>query len=114
MRFFLKWLKIERPSGVALHPTRKLELEGSRDAVFDRCLRGIEQILGGIVREADRERGTIEATFGLVNSERITVTLQAMEPERTRVVIEARRGASFEPAKPSQYVTALAKYLESR
>jgi hypothetical protein len=112
MRFFMKWLKIERPAGVALHPTRTVELDAAPEDAFDRCLRGIEHVLGGIVRESDRARGRIEASFGLVNSERMTVTVQELQPQRSRVVIEARRGASFEPAKPSQYVTALAQYLQ--
>lgn len=114
MRFFLKWLKIERPSGVALHPSRTIELSMPPGEAFDRCMLGVEQILGGMVRDSDRDRGTIEATFGLVNSERLSVSVKEIETGRTRVVIEARRGASFEPAKPSQYVTALAQYLQPK
>lgn len=108
----MRWLKIERPSGVALHPSRTLELSAPPEDVFARCLGGIEHVLGGIVRSSDAQYGTIEATFGLVNSERMSVTVQAHE-RGSRVIIESRRGASFEPAKPSQYVAALAKYLET-
>jgi hypothetical protein len=112
MRYLLKWLKPERPSGVALHPSRTIELEMPAAQAFARCIQGIEHVLGGIVREADPARGSIEATFGLVDSERMSVSIDPLE-ERSRVLIESRRGASAGPAKPSQYVKALAEFLQS-
>jgi hypothetical protein len=111
MSFFFKWLRVQRPSGVALHPTRTVELEMQPAQAFDRAVHGIEQILGGIVGESDRARGTIEATFGLINSERITVAVEPLEDNRSRVVIESRRGVSGQPPTKSQYVDALANYL---
>jgi hypothetical protein len=36
-----------------------------------------------------------------------------MDADRTRVVIESRRGASAEPAKPSQNLRALAEFLQT-
>lgn len=113
MRYLLKWLKPERPSGVALHPSRTLELDVPPPRAFQRCTQGIEDVLGGIVRESDPARGRIEATFGLVDSERISVSVTPLEAERSRVLIESRRGASVGPAKPSAYVKALADFLQS-
>lgn len=113
MRYLFKWLKVERPSGVALHPSRTLELDVAPQEAFARCTQGIEQILGGAVREADSERGRIEATFGLIDSERMSVSVLPLEGGRSRVVIESRRGASAAPAKPSAYVQALAQFLQS-
>lgn len=112
MSFIFKWLRPERPSGVALHPSRTIEVDLPFAVAFDRCIEGIEGALGGVVRERNPERGTIEATFGLVNSERMSVTLQRMDDGRTRVIIESRRGLTAEPAHSSQYVDALARFLQ--
>ena len=62
-----------------------------------------------MVRE--ERAGTIEATFGLIDSERLTCTLIALEGERTRVTIETRRGARAGNPPPSPYVKSLADYL---
>jgi len=113
MRFLFKWLRPERPPGVALHPSRTVELDMPPAQAFVRSMEGIERILGGYVRESDAAKGTIEATFGLVNSERLMVTVQPLEGERSRVIVESRRGASAEQRAGSQYVDALAKYLVS-
>jgi hypothetical protein len=112
MSFIFKWLRPDRPSGVALHPSRTVELDVPFEVAFDRCIDGIEGALGGAIRERDAEHGTIEATFGLVNSERLSVSLGRMEDGRTRVLIESRRGLSTEPARSSQYVDALAHFLQ--
>lgn len=114
MKFLRDWLRVERPSGVGLHASRTIDLEEPRPEVFARCVRGIEDVLGGVIRERDQERGTIEATFGLIDSERLTCTLQSLEGGGTRAIIESRRGASPEPAKPSEYVRALAEFLTTR
>jgi hypothetical protein len=112
MSFFFKWLRPERPAGIALHPSRTLELDMPYNVAFDRCIEGIEGALGGFVSERDKEHGRIEATFGLVNSERLSVTLQRMDDGRTRGIIESRRRLSMEPARGSQYVDALAQFLQ--
>lgn len=112
MSFFFKWLRPERPPGVALHPSRTIELDLPYEIAFDRCIEGIEGALGGIVREQNRERGTVEATFGLVNSERLSVTLERMSDGRTRTTVESRRALTAEPARGSQYVDALAHFLQ--
>jgi hypothetical protein len=111
MSFILKWLRPERPPGVALHPSRTIELDAPFEVAFDRCVDGIEGALGGVIRERDAEHGTIEATFGLVNSERLSVSLDRMEDGRTRVLIESRRGLATQPSQGSQYVDALAHFL---
>lgn len=114
MKFFRDWLRVERPSGVALHASETIELEIPCGEVFALCTRGIEDVLGGATRSRDPERGTIEATFGLVDSERITCTLEPLGAQRTRVIVESRRGARPQPAQPSQYVRALAEFLTAR
>lgn len=111
MKWLRDWLRVERPAGVATHASQTLELEEPYEAAFAKCVRGIEDVLGGAVRERDEQRGTIEAAFGLVNSERLTCTLSRIDERHTRVIIESRRGASAEPAKPSQYVRALGEFL---
>lgn len=112
MKFLRDWLRIER-SPVALHASQTLDLDSRYEHAFEACVRGIEDVLGGIVRERDLPRGRIEATFGLVDSERLRCCLTALDADRTRVLIESRRGARPEPAKPSQYVRALAQFLQS-
>lgn len=111
MRFLRNWLRIERPAGVALRPSRSVECEETYDALFDRVVEGIEGVLGGVVRECDRERGRIEATFGLMFSERLTCTLEPIAPERTRVRIESRGLAQASSQAHSEYVETLARFL---
>jgi hypothetical protein len=107
----IAWLGIARPRTIALHPSRTIELALSKDEAFDRCRDGIERVLGGVIREAQRDRGTIEAGFGLIFSERLTCTISAIDPTHSEVVVEARRGAQAATAMPSSYVDALANYL---
>lgn len=111
MSFIFKWLRPERPGGVALHPVRIVELDEPVEAAYGRCAQGIERVLGGVIRETDERHTHIDATFGLVNSERITVTLEPVNDARTRVTIESRRVLSAEPVRTSQYVGELAKFL---
>jgi hypothetical protein len=113
VRFLFKWLRVERPPGVALHPTRTIELDVPPSAAFERSVLGIENTLGGVVRDSDRDRGTIEATFGLIDSERLSVAIEPLERNRSRVVIESRRGAMAQQPSGSQYVDALADYLRT-
>ncbi len=96
-----------------MHPSRTVELELSTDAAFDRCRYGIERVLGGFVREERRTEGTLEATFGLIYSDRLTCTLAAIDGTRTRVIIETRRGAQAPNSAPAPYINALAEYLIS-
>ncbi|HEY8312650.1 MAG TPA: hypothetical protein VIG51_00630, partial [Candidatus Baltobacteraceae bacterium] len=96
MSFLLKWLRIDKPQGAGLRPSRSVEVALPFDAAFDRCTDGIERVLGGVVRESDRAAGTIEATFGLAFSERLTCTFESLDAQLTRARIESRRGAQAE------------------
>ncbi|HEY8298066.1 MAG TPA: hypothetical protein VIG32_08610 [Candidatus Baltobacteraceae bacterium] len=111
MSFILKWLRIEKPSGASLRPSRVVEVPRAYDAAFDRCVDGIERVLGGVVRESDRAAGTVEATFGLTFSERLTCSLDPLDAQRTRARIESRRGAQPQARVRSDYVDRLAEYL---
>jgi len=111
VKFIRDWLRVQRPAGVAPHASQTVELDEPYAQAFRRCIRGIEDVLGGAVRESDEQRGSIEATFGLINSERLSCTLERLDERRTRATVTSRRGASAEPAKPSQYVRALVEYL---
>jgi len=98
---------------VALHPSQTLEIDRPYEIVLEQCIRGINGVLGGVVRFRDDAAGVIEATFGLVDSERLSVSLTRLRDGRTRVVIESRRGARPEPTTSSPYVRALAEYLQA-
>lgn len=111
MQFLRRWLKIERPQSAAIRPHRKLELPDRYDRVFGLALEGIERVLGGAVREADLERGYIEATFGLTFSERLTCELKRIDDTTTRIDIESRRGVQAQARYTSDYVDALASFL---
>lgn len=113
MKFLRDWLRIERPAGIAPNASRRLDLDLAYEDAWCKCIRGVEDVLGGVVRESDRERGTIEATFGLINSERLNCRLHRRGDRATQILIESRRGISAEPPKPSQYVSALAEFLQS-
>jgi hypothetical protein len=111
VKFLRDWLRVERPAGVATHASRTIEVDQAYDQAFAQCVRGVEEVLGGAVREANVQSGMIEATFGLINSERLTCLLSRIQANRTRIIIESRRGISAEPAKPSEYVRTLADFL---
>lgn len=111
MKFFRNWLRVDRPSSAALHPTRTLVIEAPASAVYAACISAIEHTLGGHVYEQNAAAGRIDATFGLVNSERLSVTLAALEEEKTRVTVESRRGALSQQRASSDYVDALTNYL---
>ncbi len=66
-------------------------------------------MLGGVVRE--ERPGTIEATFGLIGSERLTCTIAGLDGGRSRVTTETRRGAQAARPAPASFVKALGDYL---
>ncbi|MBV9271777.1 MAG: hypothetical protein JO165_11830 [Candidatus Eremiobacteraeota bacterium] len=111
MRFLKRWLRIERPESAAIRPSRKIVVDAPYDEAFDRTLHGIEQVLGGVVRDSDRETGSIEATFGLTFAERLSCSLERADEEHTNVRITSRRGVQAEARQHSDYVDVLAKYL---
>lgn len=112
MSFIFKWLRIEKPEGVAMRPSRSFEVEQPLNAAFERALDGIERVLGGVVRESSREQRTIEATFGLTFSERLTCSFERLDDERTRVRVESRGLAQAQARTKSEYVDRLAEYLQ--
>jgi hypothetical protein len=115
MRFLRAWLRVDRPQSAAVAPSKAVDVPRPFDEVFDRCVDAIENVLGGTVAQLARSAraGTIEATFGLAFSERLTCTLEASDDARTRVRIESRRGARTEPLMRSDYVDRLAQVLIS-
>ena len=112
IRALLGWLGYEPATKqVGLRPHRTVEVLLPYDRAFDRVVEGIERELGGTVRETDRARGMIEASFGLTFAERLGCTLERLDDFHTRVTIEAQRHAELRPARSSPYVDALARYL---
>ncbi|MBV8434845.1 MAG: hypothetical protein JO029_11255 [Candidatus Eremiobacteraeota bacterium] len=112
MSFILKWLGFEKPSAaIGLRPHRDVELPVDYDAAYARVLSGIELVLGANVSLDDRRGGTVEATFGLVNSERIRCTLTRVDPTCTHVRVEAFFPAGAAVPARSRAVEALAETL---
>lgn len=101
MSFLLKWLglTIEKPAGVAVRPSRTLELALPYGMVFERCVRGLEEALGAQVGVADPQTGCIEASFGLIFSERLACCVRRIDDQTTSVTIESRRIAGSPPTK---------------
>ena len=112
MKFLRNWLRVDRPPGVAINPSRTLELDAAPAQIFEQAVTGIEQLLGGHIAARNPDAGSIEAVFGLVNSERLNVTIRSLGEDKSRVTIESRRGAIAQQPGPSSYVDALAQYLE--
>jgi hypothetical protein len=110
VRFFLKWLRGDRPAGVALHPSRTIDVESPAAAAFDRCIAIVQDDLGGHVTGSVRP-SSIEAAFGLVNSERLTISIEPMEQTSCRVTLQSRRIAAPQPPGASPYVERIARIL---
>ena len=113
MRFLMKWLRLERPSGAVLHPARTIEIAAPAPETFARCERIVREVLGGTIDSPQPPR-SMDASFGLVNSERLSVFIEAEGAQRCRVTIQSRRLAAAEPTVRSSYVEALAHALVSR
>ncbi len=112
MHSLIKWLRIDKSTGAAISPSRKFEVEAPFEQVFEASRDGIERVLGGIVRESDARSGVIEATFGLMFSERLTCSLERIEQDRTGVRIQSRRLAQAEVRTKSDYVDRLAAFVQ--
>jgi hypothetical protein len=69
--------------------------------------------LGASIISADERAGTIEAAFGLVNHERLIVTLEPVGETTTRVVVEAFYPAGLTRPARSHAVDVLADTLEA-
>ena len=102
-------MRLNRPPGVRLHPSRVVDLDVPQPEALERCRRGIERILGGVVRETGE--GTIDATFGLIFSERLTCAVTALDGTHSRIAIESRQGPQASAPPGSHYVDELARYL---
>jgi hypothetical protein len=111
--FLLKWLGLStgRPSGIAVRPARTFEVPYGFDATYGRCIAALEHAVGANLREVDAQRGYVEATFGLMFSERIACSLERLGPERTRVTLESRRIAANELPKDSLVLQRLAEAI---
>ena len=109
MSFLMKWLglSIDRSRGISVRPARTFEIDLPYNQAFERCGYGLQEIVGAQVRESDPQRGTIEATFGLMFSERLACSLQRIEDNRTQVSIESRRIAGTELPKDSTVLDRL-------
>ena len=112
MTFLMKWLGLTRGgASVGLRPHREVELECNYDDAYARALAAFEAVLGANVSIDDRSGGTIEAAFGLVNSERIRCSVSRVDETRTHVRIEAHFPAGVDVPASSRAVDALAEAL---
>jgi hypothetical protein len=110
IRFLLDRIRGRRtPVNVRSH--RELTLPVDVQTARGRARRAIEEVLGANVYA--EEAGWIDAGFGLVNQERITVSFEAVTHVQTRVVIEARYPAALSRPERSRAVEALADALEA-
>lgn len=90
MSFLRRWLDLKRDRrAVGLRPHREFVLPDAYERAYDRVLAAIDRTLGAHVARDDRAGGTIEAAFGLVNSERVRCSLRARDANNTEVRIEA-------------------------
>lgn len=111
MSFLRRWLDLTKNrQRVGLRPYRDVVVDAGYDSAYDRVLGAIERVLGANVAAADRNGGTIEASFGLVNSERVRCTLQRLD-DRTAVRVEAFFPAGAVVRERSRAVNALADAL---
>jgi hypothetical protein len=86
--FIARWLdlrKQRRPVGLRPHGEVTIDCPASEAAV--RVRRAIADVLGAHVAYDDD--GTIEAAFGLVQSERIRCTIDSLDERRSNVRAEA-------------------------
>ena len=113
MSFFLKWLRPDTTAKVGLRPHRDVALVLPYDDAYARVLETIDATLGANVTIDDRPGGTIEAGFGLINSERVRVGLERSGESSTLVRIEAFYAAGATIPSKSRAVEALADALEA-
>ena len=111
--FLLKWLRPETSSRIGMRPHKNVELPLPIDEAHDQVLKQLDQTLGANISVDDRKTHFIEATFGLVKSERLRINFEAMDGSHTLVRIEAHYQAGMTIAEKSTAVEALAKALEA-
>jgi hypothetical protein len=105
-------LRLERTK-VGMRPHREFVVPVDRAQAFVRAREALERTIGANVYRADEREGTIEAAFGLVNHERLIVTLEATADARTRLVVEAFYPAGVKRPARSHAVDVLADALEA-
>ena len=96
-----------------MRPHRNVELPFGYDAAYSRVLEALDATLGANVSIDDRKGRLIEAGFGLLRSERIRVSFDLLEEQRTSVRVEAFYLAGTEIKARSAAVDALADALEA-
>lgn len=101
-------------TNVGMRPHREFIAARPQADVFAAARDAIERTIGANVYRASESEGTIEAAFGLVNHERLIVSLEALDVRQTRVVVEAFYPAGVERPARSQAVEILADTLEAR
>ena len=113
MSFLMKWLglSIDRSRGISVRPARTFEVDLAYDQAFERAVYGMQEIVGAQVRESDLQRGTVEATFGLMFSERLACSLLRIDDDRTQVSLESRRIAGTELPKDSTVLDRLEVWM---
>lgn len=112
VKFLLAWLgvTVERAGRFAVRPTRNVVIDLPLAQAFDRCVTGLEEVVGAMIQVSDRERGYLEATFGLTFSERIACTLVA-KGSSTLATLESRRNAGTELPKDVSVLDRLERWL---
>jgi len=111
--FLLKWLRPETTANVGLRPHRDVTLPLAYDDAYRRVLETLDATLGANVTIDDRRGGLIEAGFGLINSERVRVSLERIEDASTLARIEAFYAAGATVPAKSRAVEVLADALEA-
>lgn len=101
--------RIAPPIGLRAH--RDVVVALGIDAAHERVLDALTKTLGANAYLDDRIAHVIEAGFGLVNAERVRVTLESVGPLQTQVRIEAQYRAGVERPSQSRNVDALADAL---
>lgn len=113
MSFLLRWLRPQTTAKVGLRPHRDVTLALDYDGAYSRVLETLDAALGANVTIDDRRAGLIEAGFGLINSERVRVSLEHESGTVTRARIEAFYPAGVAIPERSKAVEALADALEA-
>lgn len=110
MRGFFRWLRADR-RGVALHPVRILDLDTEPVLIYRRLENILRDVVGGHVTDAVPPH-RIEAAFGLIDSERLSITIDATV-EGSRVTLQSRRiAAAPQSAVASPYIETIARLLQ--
>jgi hypothetical protein len=113
MSFILKWLRPDTTTRIGMRPHRIVELELAIDDAYRHVLKLVDHELGANTSIEDPQTHFIEATFGLINSERIRINLEKIDKTHTRIRIEAYFPANMKIAEKSLAVETLARALGS-